>query len=264
MFAAPVYSAVELRVQTEAMSTTVTTRRPALALGLFLLCSAALTACKDADSDPMAVLVAAETHGALSAAEHLPALPELASQTNERSALAGATEDWRDSWTHPGDAGRATRERVYAETVPVLARELERDGVRRLLASVREVLAASGDLETTDLPPFVTDGLIVAADLADEADQALGLGDLDRALHLTLRASDRLRELAPREVAGRLIERAQGALGRNPEDATYSELDLERSRHLLVSAGEAMDDRDYVRALRRAYYACRLLGVDLE
>jgi hypothetical protein len=132
------------------------------------------------------------------------------------------------------------------------------------LQAVHNVLDAAEPLDPTQTPAFVQEGLAMGAVLAEEAGQALTVGNTEAALLLTLRAADRLRELAPREVAHRLISEAQDALGRNPDEATYSELDLERGRHLLISAGTAMDDADYPRAIRRAYYACRLLGVDLE
>ena len=49
-----------------------------------------------------------------------------------------------------------------------------------------------------------------------------------------------------------------------PHDGQHTELELERSRKLLSGAVDAMNRNDYLRAIRRAFYACQLLGLDLE
>lgn len=229
-----------------------------------MLSALALGGCRDSQNDPMAVLVAAETHGALAAAERLPGLPELNRETRDDAELARADRLWLESWTASEDEGRGLRADAYERAVPILAPRLGSAGIEAALSAVWDVLEASSALDPAQTPAFVQTGLTLGAALAGEADQALEARDLQRALRLTLEASDRLRELAPREVAVRLISEAEAALGRNSDAVSYSELDLERSRHLLVSAGQAMDDADYLRAIRRAYYACRLLGVDLE
>ncbi len=212
----------------------------------------------------MAVLVAAETHGALRAAEDLPTMGDLAHRTGDAPGMAEAERIWTESWTDGADRGRQLRMDAYRKAGPVLTEALGPDGIRDLLVSVDGVLDAAVELDPTELPAFIVDGLIEGEVLAQEAEQSLEVGDLERATLLTLQASDRLRELAPAEVAETLVREAEEALGRNGADAPYTELDLERSRHLLISAGEAMDGGDYLRAIRRAYYACQLLGVELQ
>lgn len=212
----------------------------------------------------MAVLVAAETHGALRVAEGLPTMGDLAHRAGEGPGMAEAERIWTESWTEGADRGGQLRMDAYRMAGPVLTEALGPDGVRDLLVSVNDVLDAASELDPTELPAFIVEGLIEGEVLSQEAEQSLGAGDLDRAMLLTLQASDRLRALAPAEVAEALLREAEGALGRNGADAPYTELDLERSRHLLISAGEAMDGGDYLRAIRRAYYACQLLGVELQ
>ena len=237
--------------------------RPARAVGGLCLGVVALAGCSDSGSDPLAVLVAVETHGALAVAEDLPSLPELTRRIGSEQTLSGATDLWTGSWQR-GEEGQRLRMDAYMEAVPRLVTELGADGIRAALAPVRSTVLAAETIDPNDLPAFVLDGMARSRALADEAEQALAGADLGRALLLTLEASDMLRALGPEEVARDLVARAEYAMGRNGDVRTYSDLELERSRHLLLSAGEAMGRKDYLRAIRRAFYACQLLGVEVR
>ena len=87
-------------------------------------------------------------------------------------------------------------------------------------------------------------------------------GDAVRALELSMDAADALWEVSPRQVAADLIQRAEEALGRNPGPDAYSQEELTRVRRLMYGASEAVEEGDYPRAIRRAYYACQLLGAN--
>lgn len=219
--------------------------------------------CGDASSDPLAVMVAAETHGALAVAEELPALPDLTAQTLPEGVSDAALEQWKRSW-ELGEEGEALRMDAYVATVPRLAPALGVRGVGAVLAPVVATVAAGEAMEAAQLPGFVVDGTRRGRTLVDEADRALAAGDVGRALLLTLEAADVLRALGPQEVARDLVSRAEEALGRIDPARPYSRLELERSRHLVTSAEAALDRNDYLRAIRRAFYACQLLGVELR
>jgi len=81
-------------------------------------------------------------------------------------------------------------------------------------------------------------------------------------LAFAFRAADALWQVSPRQVATELIERAEKFLGRNPAFGSYSQEELIRIRRLMYGASEALDAGDYPRAIRRAYYACQLLGAN--
>jgi hypothetical protein len=66
----------------------------------------------------------------------------------------------------------------------------------------------------------------------------------------------------PELLATTLAELADERLRRTEGSGTYSEQELTRIRRLTGGAREALDEGDYPRAIRRAYYACRLLGVE--
>ena len=210
--------------------------RPPLGTGVLFVLLACVVGCDDADSDPMAVLMAAETHGALALSEHLPTLPDLVERSPARGELISAADLWALSWRR-GEDGRQDRSEAYANVVPRLSSELGSAGIAGALDAVRNTLDAADAMDTTKLPGFVIEGTSVARALAEDAGESLVQGENERALLLTLEASDRLHELGPEEVAHELISRAEEALGRNEDVPTYSELEVEPSRHLLISAG---------------------------
>ena len=231
-------------------------------MGVLFAFLAGTVGCDDAGTDPMAVLVAAETHGALALSERLPTLPDLVERSPVRGELIGAADLWALSWRR-GEDGRQDRGEAYASVVPRLSTELGSTGIADALDAVRSTLDAADSMDPTELPGFVIEGTRAARELAEDAEQSLARGERERALLRTLEASDRLHELGPEEVAQELIRRAEEALGRKEDAVSYSELEVERSRHLLIAAREAMDRGDHLRAIRRAFYACQLLGVEL-
>ena len=212
----------------------------------------------------MATLVAAETHGALAMATDLPDLPELSRRSQDPEALAGAADLWTRSWDD-GDEGARMRQEAYTRAVPSIAAALGPSGVRGVLDPLLATIDAARAMDPSELPGFVTKGVERSAVLARDAETALDERDLGRALLLSLEAADGLRELGPEEVARELVFLAEEALAvGNGGAGSASSLDLERSRHLVKGAEEAMERNDFLRAIRRAFYACQLLGIDLD
>jgi hypothetical protein len=62
-----------------------------------------------------------------------------------------------------------------------------------------------------------------------------------------------------------LLARAEGELARLGGDAAvHSDSpspELLRGQRLIRGANQALDDRDYMRAIQRAFYACQVLGL---
>ncbi len=56
---------------------------------------------------------------------------------------------------------------------------------------------------------------------------------------------------------------AEAALGRISDDDSYPEETLRRIERLVRGADSAIRTQEYSTAIRRAYYACLLLGVEL-
>ncbi len=83
---------------------------------------------------------------------------------------------------------------------------------------------------------------------------------MGEALFLTMQSADLLREASPQVVATSLVVEAEIALGRIPTDDPYPDENLTRARRLTRGARLALAEGDLPRAIRRAFYACQLLG----
>ena len=135
--------------------------------------------------------------------------------------------------------------------------------------SIRSAIEAVGATITEfesvalPLPPDLSGQLSEARSLLAEAESAQRAGDVTESALWLLRSADALRRTTPRVVALGLVEKAEGALaarGASSEPATPGHA---RAQRLTEWARSAVETGDYERAIQRAYYACRLLGVDL-
>lgn len=84
----------------------------------------------------------------------------------------------------------------------------------------------------------------------------------DQVLELLAGLESTLGTNHPELLATTLADLAEEGLRRTEGSAAYSEQELSRIRRLTGGAREALEEGDYPRAIRRAYYACRLLGVE--
>ncbi len=232
--------------------------RLALAGALSLLGAFPLAGCQDLE-EPLALAVAPETHGALLLSQELPSIPLLLSGT-EKGEESAEVEAWWDSWRMEEEDGERVRSRIYLAAAQRLLPAMGREGVRNLLARNGENLRAveADGLLTTS--PAVQDALSRATALHHQAEAALRAGNAQGALALALRSVDAQWAVSPPRVAASLLEQAEESLGRNAPGDSYSEEVLARIRRLTRGAREALDQGDYPRAIRRAYYACQLLG----
>lgn len=219
-----------------------------------------LSSCADAESHPLALAVASETHGAVLLGEDLPTVPNLLPgglAGPDQAAVSGA---WWDSWQLEEAQGAEARRLLYPMVAHRLASELSEAGIQELLGRTESNIAAVGGVAIYLDPGTIGPTLIQARRLHGEASDALAGGDDSAALELILEAADALWSLSPQRVAMGLIEEASEAFERKVDPASYSEEEFIRIRRLMYGASEALEQGDYPRAIRRAYYACQLLG----
>lgn len=224
-----------------------------------LFVTLAVSACHDADDDPTALLVAEETRAALLVDERLPSFPELVGEAAAEGSLSRAMDLWLESWSETGPEASRLREVAYHDGSSILARTLGRDAVVAAHGQLGDVLVATARLSEETLPADLEGRLGTAADLHASAARLLDEDRDAEALIHVMRGSDALRTVGPRGVAEMLIGRADRRLELVRE--TADEVDVARADRLLRGARTAIENEDWSRAVRRAYYACQVLGV---
>lgn len=181
---------------------------------------AAAAACRDAPTDPLVGLVAEESYAALALGVMLPD---------------------PDAWP----AG--------AELDP----ETIRGQVALLGGAVERARALTADAAA--LPPHVAEGILDAGSALSAALEAEARGDRPAAREAVIRGADALRQVGPEAAARSLQGEVERRLGRLGADAPYSVEDLDRLGRLARGAREALDEGDWVLAIRRAFYAKGIL-----
>ncbi|NNF29692.1 MAG: hypothetical protein HKN73_20885 [Gemmatimonadetes bacterium] len=211
---------------------------------------------------PDSVLVLASTRAAV---DIVGPLPEL-SRFLPDGLQSQAGIDWERSWDVGAAEGRRLREEVYAE-LRQSGFEVDSAGAYDASASVDRALEPLG--VPSDLPLHLSLPLAEARSLADRARGALSMKRWNDAALFALQAGDALREVMPRTVALTLIEAGEAALrthlATRPEERVTG-VTVEAARRasrLLQWARSAIAGGSERRAVQRAYYACRLLGVVL-
>ena len=95
----------------------------------------------------------------------------------------------------------------------------------------------------------------------------LAQGRLAESLAQALQAADLLREVGPEAVSRMLLARAETQLEQlrarasGDDSARGVPEQVGRGQRLIRGAHEALEEGDYMRAIRRAFYACQVLGV---
>ena len=207
-------------------------------------------------------VVAPATRPALDIAAGLPRLADLVTDET-RNARGAVLDRWEDSWRMPVSEGSRLRAGIY-DSFP--ARDVAFDTISARTA-IESVHATIAEIEGVahPLPPHLSRQLADAKRLLGAAVTAWDQGDAAEFVLSTLRSADALRGTTPRMVALNLVEAAEHALeaagGEVPESAPTGHA---RARRLTEWARSAVDTGDYEKAIQRAYYACRLLGVDIQ
>lgn len=228
-----------------------------------LLAAVSASACSDASSDPLMVVVTEETRSVLLVDANLPNLPRLAAEAVAEDRFAGAVGRWSRSWELPVERAREDRSQAYLEVSDPLARALGRQAVADGVVALGSTLALAESLEGREVDVAIAANLDEARLRHARAIAALEEGRNGEALAEALHASDLIREVGPEGVSRLLLARAEGALERlRDRGVNGEEEDVVRGQRLVRGAHLALEAGDYLRAVQRAFYACQLLGLD--
>ncbi|MEE2898709.1 MAG: hypothetical protein VX815_09615 [Gemmatimonadota bacterium] len=214
-----------------------------------------LAGCDDAGTDPLARLVAEESAGALALGVTLPdpgawVVPEAATPE-----AADAAELWTTSWDLPGDEGHAVRAGNYVRLAELFVPEFGRGGISEQLDGLWEGVRRAQELPGLELPERIRQRIMDASRAHARAREALLAERLREAMVQLLIGSDALREVGPEAVARTMVSEVDTELRRISLDETYTEQDLDRLGRLVRGGRDALAEQDWVRAIRRAYYA---------
>jgi hypothetical protein len=209
----------------------------------------------------MVDLVAQEAGGALAMGVQLPDPARWAPDDVDGEA-ARAVEAWHRSWDLPLAEARALRDRARPGLVQGLTDHVSPETLAAELATLGEGVRRALALDAGALPAHVAVGIAEASAQLTAATRAVGRDDRAAGLEALIRGGDALREVGPEAVARDLVAQAEASLGRVSRSDPYSEQDLERLQRLVRGGRQAVDDGDWVLAIRRAYYAKGLLTGD--
>ncbi|MFH1762677.1 MAG: hypothetical protein ABIF09_00670 [Gemmatimonadota bacterium] len=231
-------------------------------LGWCVISTLSVSGCLDAGSGPLTVAAAPENHASVLFSGELATVPRLLSDHGLALEGVAEVEAWWDSWKLDDSEGAHLRTQIYPSAAQRLFPVMGLAGLQDAMDQNALGLDAAGAVGAIVDSEAMSHALDRARGFHSEAWSALERGEGESALTLVLRTADALWEVSPEQVATELIERATDAMGRKPESASYSEEELIRIRRLMSGASEALEQGDYPRAIRRAYYACQLLGAD--
>jgi len=233
-------------------------------VGMCVVLTLLSSACEDMGRDPLAMAVAAETHGAVLLTEGLPTLSQLVTEHGLAAQVGWELDTWWQSWELSAEEGRSVRGSLYSPVASALFPYYLDEGVAELLDRNEQNLRAAQSVEILLAGDAVDAAMENAWKYHNQAVDALGQGDAEAALALALRSADAIREISPEQVARGLLQQAEEAFRRKGDSGPYTEEELTRIRRLTSGAEEALAIGDYPRAIRRAYYACQLLGAGLD
>jgi hypothetical protein len=220
-------------------------------------------ACRDSPTDVLAGIVTPETQPALALGVVLPdpsAWAEPATDgTADGTAGAAALAAWRSSWDLPAASGREVREASYDALIGLLPPDRREATAAEDLTTLQRALQGAEALPAEALPPTVRRGLATAQAEATAAAVARDGHDVTGALVHVLRGADALREVGPEAVARTLVDDVEKGMRRIGPGAAYSPTDIERMRRLVQGGREALEQGNWVLAIRRAYYARALM-----
>lgn len=220
------------------------------------------SACHETLTQVDSRVVAPATRPALDIASGLPRLADL---VTDETRVAGepVLGRWEDSWSMAMSPGGRVRAEIY-RAAGGWGLAFDTAAARTAIELVHSTLVEIEGIGHP-LPPHVSGHLAEARRLLGAAETAREEGDVTESVLATLRSADALRGTTPGMVALDLLETAERALGTAGDEAAESgPADHARARRLAEWARSAVDAGDYEKAIQRAYYACRLLGVDIR
>jgi hypothetical protein len=218
-----------------------------------------LMGCRDAEGNPVALILPDEAGGALALDAELPTLPDLAAQAGVTVELRRAVDLWEASWT-TADAveGPGLRAEAYRSAAPELARVLGLTEARRLSTTLQAALTAISSAGAVSPDPWIASEVERAGELHVRVQAALEDGDVAMALSYAMEASDALRRFSPSRAVETFLAKADTEL--TAGDDALSDADRARAIRLVEGARSAIAEGDWHRAIQRAYYASQLLA----
>lgn len=229
-----------------------------------LACLLVVAACDEVPTGPEGGLATPETRAALPIPDPGQTLSGLTLVSGLVDGWDAEVAAWKASWDRSPSRGRELRTEIYERILPTLPSGQALRLAERALASTVDALASLQDhAADEELPLHLRMALDEATRRARDASERMANGDATAALGLALRAGDALREVGPRNVGATLIESGEVALGRFQAVDPYSQQVRARAVRLLEGARAAYADGSHELAIRRAFYACQLLGVEL-
>ncbi len=231
-----------------------------MACASLALVLAALAGCEDATTDPLARMVAEETAGALALGVDLPHAGSWTVPDDAAPELADAVVRWLTSWDLPGDEGRGVRSLTYGPLAMLFVPQFGRGGIGEQLDRLAEGVRRALELPEVQLPERIRVRIWEASNAHALAWDALRAENLQDAMVQLLTGSDALREVGPEAVARTMVSEVDVERRSISAGDRYSEQDIERLDRLLQGGREALSQQDWVRAIRRAYYARGLMA----
>lgn len=222
----------------------------------------AVAACGDGSQGPLASVVTSETMGALALTVDLPTVALFTELVDVD--LAAEIEQWESSWELPSGQGERLRDGLRRSGARGLRDRVTPELLLEKHATLTEVLDRVAALPKDAILPQLAERVANAQDAATRAGLAARDERVEEGLFWTLRAADELEALTPKRVAQWLTRAAEEALGRNDVDDAYSKESLDRATRLVRGARESLTGESYPRAIRRAFYACQLLGIEIH
>jgi hypothetical protein len=222
------------------------------------------TGCGDRDRYRGIQLTSPETVPALDFNGHVASVPALASAWGDGRVSRESVDRWRASWGMSLHAGRELRAGIYREVAPPLAERATEEEVGRALEGIdRAVRGAESLLTGSDRDGTAPGNLRLALERAEEERErgvaALAGGDRILAIQHLLAGADELQGVTPEAIARSLLAQGEASLREGEAGRTAEGDDLRRAERLLEGARAALDDDAPVLALRRSWYAVRLL-----
>ncbi len=232
--------------------------RPGTTLWVALLVGCALTGCGDLTlTDPVS-MDTDETVPSLQFQTQLLTLPQAVEKWGRGMALQESVARWQRSWEESGPEAERTRAELRRAVASLLAHELEQEELEGPLAELDRTLGGVQQLLGDDFPTHFSPALESAHRERDRARESLESGEVEAALEHLMAGGDGLQSVTPGALAAELISEAEGQLRRIEGDGSYSE-ETERAQRLLIGARDALERDGGVVALKRAWYAVRLL-----
>lgn len=222
-------------------------------------CALLVMACQDAPTDPVARIVTPETAVSVALGVVLPQPEHWLSEDATDPGLLDAVVRWRMSWDLPTADGRPTREELHPVLARGLAPMLGAGRIKEEEVRLAEGISRAQALPEEDLGPAIVERLRHAEVVHARGARALRAGDPVEGLRYVLEAADILREVGPEAVARALVAEVEELHRRLSGSEAYSEQDQQRLGRLVTGGRQALQDEDWVRAIRRAYYAKGLL-----